>query len=184
MSKIFINYRRDDSAGYAGRLYDQLIKHFGRDHIFMDIDHIEPGEDFFDVIQEKLSTVNVAIILIGKQWLDIKDSTGQKRLNDPDDFVRLEIASIFERKIRAIPVLVGNAILPKSTQLPELLTSLARRNAFEISDRRFLQDTEELIKALKKILVNLENGEGITKTETKTVEWYRKAAKLWNKTYW
>lgn len=166
MSKIFINYRRDDSAGYAGRLYDQLIKHFDRDHIFMDIDHIEPGEDFIEVIQEKLSTVNVAIILIGKQWLDITDSTGQRRLDDPDDFVRLEIAAILERKIRAIPVLVGGAVLPKSTQLPELLTSLVRRNAFEISDKRFHYDAEKLINALEKVLVNLEFREIPFDTDT------------------
>lgn len=86
MSGIFISYRRDDTAAYAGRLFDRLEKHFSREHIFMDIDHIEPGEDFVEVIQKKLSAVDVAIVLIGKQWLDITDATGHRRLDDPDDF--------------------------------------------------------------------------------------------------
>ena len=72
MSSIFINYRRDDSSGYAGRIYDRLSNYFSSDHVFMDIDQIEPGEDFHDVINEKLKSVQVAIVLIGKYWLDIQ----------------------------------------------------------------------------------------------------------------
>lgn len=154
MTGIFISYRRDDSAAYAGRLYDRLSSHFGRDHIFVDIDHIEPGEDFVEIIQKKLGAVDVAIVLIGKQWLDITDSAGQRRLDDPDDFVRLEIAAILERKIRAIPVLVGGAVVPKSSQLPDSLAPLVRRNAFEISDGRFHSDVDKLIQALEKLLRN------------------------------
>ena len=78
MSKIFISYRRDDSAAYAGRIYDRLVGHFGSDTVFIDIDHIEPGEDFIEAIYERLSSVQVAIILIGKQWLKTEDSTGQR----------------------------------------------------------------------------------------------------------
>ncbi len=151
MSGIFISYRRDDSAAYAGRLYDRLANHFSRDRIFMDIDHIEPGEDFAEVIQKQLDSVNVAIIIIGKQWLDITDSAGQRRLDDPDDFVRLEIAAILERRIRAIPVLVGGAVIPKSSQLPNEIALLVRRNAFEISDTRFHSDVDRLIETLEKV---------------------------------
>lgn len=150
MPGIFISYRRDDSAAYAGRLYDRLSSHFGRDHIFVDIDHIEPGEDFVEIIQKKLGAVDVAIVLIGKQWLDITDSAGQRRLDDPDDFVRLEIAAILERKIRATPVLVGGAVVPKSSQLPDSLAPLVRRNAFEISDGRFHSDVDKLYRRWKK----------------------------------
>lgn len=152
MSGIFISYRRDDSAAYAGRLYDRLESHFGHDHIFMDIDHIEPGEIFAEVIQKKLGAVDVAIVMIGKQWLDITDSAGQRRLDDPNDFVRLEITAVLERKIRVIPVLVGGAVVPKKPELPDPLVSLADRHAFEISDARFRSDVDKLIQALEKIL--------------------------------
>ena len=152
MSKIFINYRRDDSAAYAGRLYDRLASHFGRDHIFMDIDQIEPGEEFVEVIHEKLKAVQVAVVLIGKHWLEIADATGQRRLDHPDDWVRLEIATLLERKIRVIPVLVGGAAVPKSPQLPECLAPLARRNAYEISDNRFHADVDKLIQVLEKAM--------------------------------
>ncbi|TYP94265.1 MULTISPECIES: toll/interleukin-1 receptor domain-containing protein [Nitrosomonas] len=155
MTEIFICYRRDDSAAYAGRLYDQLAEYFGHDHVFMDIDHIEPGEDFVEVIQKKLTSAQVAIILIGKHWLNITDATGQERLDNPDDFVRLEIGTILERKIHAIPVLVGDAVMPKSSQLPEVLASLVRRNAYEISDTRFHDDVNKLIHALEKVLPDL-----------------------------
>jgi len=153
MSGIFISYRRDDSAAYAGRLYDRLANHFGHNRIFMDIEHIEPGEDFTEVIQKQLAAVDVAIILIGKQWLDIADSTGQRRLDDPDDFVRLEIVAILERKIRAIPVLVGGAVMPKRSQLPDPLAPLIQRHALEVSDLRFHSDVETLIGTLERIVI-------------------------------
>ncbi len=152
MSKIFISYRHDDSAGYAGRLYDRLVKHFGADHLFMDIDQIEPGEDFVDVLQKKLQVVQVAVVLIGKSWLDSKDEIGQRRLDNLDDWVRIEITTLLERKIRIIPVLVGGAATPKSSQLPEPLIPLVRRQAFEISDTRFHSDVDKLIHALEKII--------------------------------
>ena len=154
MSGIFISYRRDDSAASAGRLYDRLVNHFGRDRVFMDIEHIEPGEDFAEIIEKNLAAVDVAIILIGKQWLDIKDSTGRRRLDDPDDFVRLEIAAILDRKIRAIPVLVDNAVMPKASQLPDPLDPLVRRNALEISHVRFNSDVDTLIGTLGRIVVD------------------------------
>jgi|CXWL01.1.fsa_nt_gi formylglycine-generating enzyme required for sulfatase activity len=152
MSKIFINYRRKDSAPYAGRLYDRLAVHFGHDHVFMDIDQIELGEVFDQVIQEKLAAVQVAVVLIGEHWLDIADANGQRRLDHPDDWVRLEIAALLERNIRVIPVLVGGATMPKSTQLPECLVPLTRRQAIEITDHRFHTDADKLIKALEKIM--------------------------------
>lgn len=152
MSSIFINYRRDDSSGYAGRIYDRLSNHFSSDHVFMDIDQIEPGEDFHDVINEKLKSVQVAIVLIGKYWLDIADVAGQRRLDNPDDWVRLEIAALLERKIRVIPVLIGGAVMPQSTQLPENLMPLARRNAYEINDKRFHTDMDKLIPVMEKVI--------------------------------
>ncbi len=154
MAKIFISYRRDDSADYAGRLYDRLAGHFGRDQVFMDIDQIEPGEVFGNVIKEKLATVQAAVVLIGKRWLDIADANGQRRLDLSDDWVRLEITALLERDIRVIPVLVGGAAMSNSMQLPECLVPLTRRHALEItSHARFHADTDKLIKALEKIMV-------------------------------
>lgn len=153
MSKIFISYRRDDSAAYAGRLYDRLASHFGRDHVFMDIDQIEPGEVFDQVIKDKLAAVQVAVVLIGERWLDIADASGQRRLDNPDDWVRLEIAALLERNIRVIPVLVGAATMPQSTQLPECMIPLTRRHALEIASHpRFHADADKLIKALEKVV--------------------------------
>ncbi|MBK7352961.1 MAG: SUMF1/EgtB/PvdO family nonheme iron enzyme [Nitrosomonas sp.] len=154
MSKIFISYRRDDSSGYAGRLFDKLEHHFGKDQLFMDIDLLEAGEDFAEVIQQKLQSVQVAMVLIGKHWLVIRDSSGRKRLDNPDDWVRLEIATLLERKIRVIPVLVGGAQMPLSSQLPKPLESLARRHAHEISDIRFHSDVDKLIQILEKTIGN------------------------------
>ena len=167
MSVIFINYRRNDSAAYAGRIYDRLAKHFGHENCFMDIDHIAPGEDFKQVIQEKLSAVKIAVVLIGKQWLNIKDDNGQRRLDNPDDLVRLEIATLLARDIRVVPVLVGGADIPDAAQLPEPLVPLTKRSAYEISDTRFHADIDRLIQALEEI-VDVKRLEENTKQKKKT----------------
>ena len=151
MAKIFINYRRKDSAPYAILLYDRLVCHFGRDHVFMDIDQIEPGEVFDQVIQDKLKAVQAAVVLIGAHWLDIADANG-RRLDNPDDWVRLEIAALLERNIRVIPVLVGGAAMPKPVQLPDCLAPLVSRQAHEISDQRFHSDVDKLVQVLEKVL--------------------------------
>ncbi len=151
MSNLFISYRRDDSSGYAINLYDRIASRFGHDRVFMDIDHIQPGEDFHDIIHEKLKSVQVAIVLIGKHWLNIPGESS-RRIDNPDDWVRLEIATLLERKIRVIPVLVGGAIMPKSTELPECLQPLARRQAHEISDNRFRTDVDRLIQVLETMM--------------------------------
>jgi len=151
MSRIFISYRRDDSAGYAGRLYDRLSERFGQGQIFMDIT-IEPGLDFVEVIEKAVGSCDVLIALIGRQWLTVTDATGRRRLDKPEDFVRLEIATALDRNIRVIPVLVRGATVPPSTDLPNALKKLARRNALEISDTRFHHDVDRLIETLEKVL--------------------------------
>ena len=152
MTRVFISYRRDDSAAYAGRLYDRLTAHFGQGQVFMDIDQIEPGEDFVDAIERTVSACQSAVVLIGKGWLSAADSEGARRIDDPDDFVRLEVATALTRKIKVFPVLVGGAAMPKTPQLPEPLQMLARRNAIEISDTRFHADVNRLIEAIAKSL--------------------------------
>ena len=150
MSTIFISYRRDDTAPYAGRLYDRLTAHFGKGQVFMDIDQIAPGEDFVEVINRKVGACSIAIVLIGKHWLDAADAQGKRRLDDPEDFVRLEVAAALQRNVRVLPVLVGGAAMPRMQQLPAPLAVLSRRNAFEISDTRFHTDVDKLIEALER----------------------------------
>jgi hypothetical protein len=110
MARIFLCYRRDDSGGYAGRLYDRLGQRFGHDNLFMDIDTIAPGLDFVEAIEKAVGTCDVLLAVIGRQWLTSTDSQGQRRLDNPEDFVRLEIVTALVRQIRVIPVLVGGAI--------------------------------------------------------------------------
>lgn len=148
---IFICYRRDDASGHAGRLYDRLSGHFGEDQIFMDIE-LEPGYDFVEAIENAVGSCEVFIAVIGRHWLSCTDERGEQRIRNPEDFVRLEIAAALERNIRVIPVLVHNAAMPRSTDLPDALAKLARRNAIEISDTRWRADTERLIKVLENAL--------------------------------
>ncbi len=158
MSTIFISYRRDDSAPYAGRLYDRLSAHFGAGEVFMDIDHIEPGEDFVEVIERKVGACETAVVLIGKRWLAAADASGARRLDDPADFVRLEVAAALQRGARVVPVLVGGASMPGPADLPEPLAALARRNAVELSDSRFHRDVDRLIAALARPATRAEGG--------------------------
>jgi TIR domain-containing protein len=152
MTGIFINYRREDTSAYAGRLYDLLVTQFGRDRVFMDIDAIGPGEDFRTVIEQTCSACEVVLAVMGKSWATVCDKSGKIRLQNETDFVRLEIASALAKGIRVIPVLVGGAEMPEISTLPTEIQSLAFRNAWEISDRRFHQDAQGLVEALQKIL--------------------------------
>ena len=122
--RIFISYRRADSAGYAGRIYDRLIAHFGENAVFMDVDTIEAGLDFVEVLQNAVQSFDVLVALIGRSWLNIKDETGKRRLDNPEDFVRIEIAAALERDIRVILILVGGVPMPRSTELPRNLSHL------------------------------------------------------------
>ena len=151
--KVFLSYRRDDTAGHAGRLFDQINSHFGdRVKIFMDVDSIAPGEDFIHVIENAVGACEVLIAVIGRNWLTATDQNGTRRLDNPDDFIRIEIATALNRKIRVIPVIVQGAAMPRRDQLPEPLAGLSRRNAIEISDARWKYDVDRLIKVLEQVL--------------------------------
>src|SRR5271155_2652269 len=106
MPGIFISYRRESTAAFAGRLFDRLSTKFGPERTFIDIDMIEPGEDFVEVLERKLADAAALVVLIGRDWLDCKDTHGVPRLENPDDFVRLEVATALRRKVRVIPVLL------------------------------------------------------------------------------
>ena len=131
---IFVSYRRGDTAGYAGRLTDRLDEHFGEQRVFHDVDSIDPGLDFVDAIQQALRSSEVLLAVIGRYWSTATDESGQKRLQNPEDFVRMEIAAALQRNIRVIPVLVQGASMPSPDELPSDLAPLTRRNGFELHE--------------------------------------------------
>lgn len=146
---IFISYRRDDSEGEAGRLYDDLVRVFGDDSVFMDVAGIDPGADFRAAIDKNVSSCGVLLALLGPRWATIAGASGRPRLEDADDFVRLEIASALKRNSAVIPVLVHEAKMPHPDQLPENLKELAYRNSVELTHARWNSDVQLLIAALK-----------------------------------
>ena len=156
--RIFISYRREDSAFPAGWLYDRLCARFGSNYVFKDVDSIDPGDDFLRVIEDAVGSCQVLLALIGDHWLDITDPTGHRRLDDPNDFVRLEIEAALRRDVRVIPLLVGRAPLPSSEQLPDSLRGLIRRHAIELSPNRFEPDVARLVRIIDKTLAAV--GEG------------------------
>lgn len=150
--RIFLSYRREDSSGYAGRLFDHIKQHFGKDRVFMDISNIEPGVDFVDSIEKALTTCDTFLVLIGKDWLDCRDASGNRRLDDPDDFIRIETSAALKRDVRVFPILVKGAVMPSAKDLPEDMSRLARRNAHELSDQRWEFDCNALMAVLEKIV--------------------------------
>ena len=149
MTSIFINYRRDDTSGYSGRIHERLASVFGSNSVFMDLDDIHPGANFVRTIDEGLVRCDVMIVLIGKRWLEVRDAAGQRRIDNPDDFVELEIAKALERNIRIIPVLVNNAPMPAEKELPAALARLASIQATELSDERWDYDFAQLLGAIR-----------------------------------
>ncbi len=145
---IFISYRRDDSEGEAGRLFDDLTRGFGNDAVFMDVSGIDPGIDFRKAIDDNVACCGVLLAMIGPTWATIAGTDGQRRLDNAHDYVRLEIASALARNIPVIPVLVHDARMPHADQLPDNLKDLAYRNSVEITHARWNSDMQLLIQAL------------------------------------
>jgi len=147
-SGIFISYRRDDTRQAAGRLADDLADEFGRERIFRDIERIEIGVDFAQALEQALAQCQLMLVLIGQRWTDIADASGKRRLDQPGDWIRSEIATALKRNIRVVPVLVDGARLPTESELPEELRPLLRRQAFAIEDGRWRSDVGRLVEAL------------------------------------
>jgi hypothetical protein len=148
MPGVFISYRRHDSAGHAGRLFDHLERRYGRNRVFMDVAHLSPGVDFAREIEEAVAGCDALLAVIGPDWLTCADDRGHPRLDDPHDFVRLEIAAALKRGVRVVPVLVGGAGLPLPERLPDDLRALAGRQTIELRDARWDVDANELMAAL------------------------------------
>jgi len=134
--RIFISYRHQETAWPAGRLYDVLVEHFPAEQVFKDVDNIDPGDDFVERITGAVASCDVLLALIGPRWLTVTDENGQRRLDKPEDWVRVEIETALKRKIRVIPILVDAARMPHANQLPPTMAPLARRNAVEINPSR------------------------------------------------
>jgi hypothetical protein len=146
--RVFISYRREETAYAAGWLFDRLVDQLGRGQIFKDIDSIQLGDDFVEVITTAVASCDVLLALIGKQWLTITDEHGTARLENPDDFLRLEIEAALTRDVRVIPILVAGARMPRPDQLPPSLAKLVRRHALELSPCHFEFDTSRLLSVI------------------------------------
>jgi hypothetical protein len=146
---IFISYRRADSASDTGRIYDRLVERYGRAHIFKDVDSIPPGADFPEYIAASIQASDVALVVIGPQWLSVSAGFAQRRLDDPADFVRVEIETALRLGVAVIPVLVGGATLPPARRLPESLRPLLRQNGLAVrQDPDFARDLERVFAAV------------------------------------
>jgi hypothetical protein len=150
--QIFISYRREDASYPAGRLYDHLHIRFPQNEIFMDVDSLKPGIDFVKTIEERVGACDVLVAVMGKRWLSSADEEGRRRLDNPEDFVRVEVGTALKRGVRVIPVLVEGALMPQASQLPEDLKPLARRNALSVGHDRFQADSERLIDSVGEVL--------------------------------
>ena len=146
-----MSYRRQDSAGHAGRVYDGLAARFGDDNVFMDVNSIRPGDPFMDVLERTLSEIDLMVVVLGPRWVTIEDDAGRRRLDDPDDFIRMEVSRALERDdVRVIPVRVAGAGVPSRDELPEPLRKLADRQAIELTDEHWTSDFVRLVSAIER----------------------------------
>jgi hypothetical protein len=149
---IFINYRREESGHVAGRLHDSLAPTFGRNKLFMDVDSIPVGRDFEEYLKSQVAACDAMLAIIGPNWLAAKDETGKRRLDNPDDFIVIEIGTALTREIPVVPVLVDGARMPKASELPDSLKPLARRQAIQVRHTNFSSDAEALVKRLREAI--------------------------------
>ncbi len=157
MSKIFISYRRQDSRDITGRIYDRLLRHWEAERIFKDVDNIDPGEDYRDVIDREIAECALFLAVIGPSWLSAKKADGKRRLDDPSDMVRIELETALRRNQRVIPIIVGEGRMPEPEELPEPLQELADRHAFPVRpDPDFHRDMDRLVKLIERAMVSRE----------------------------
>ena len=149
---VFISYRREDNPFAARAIRDQVVQRLEREDVFFDIDNIDLGVDWFNVLTDRVGACDALVAVIGRNWASSADKDGLRRLDDPDDFVRIEIEAALRRDVHVIPVLIDGAAMPKASELPESLKGLARRQGTEVSPARFDADVEKLTRALGSIL--------------------------------
>jgi hypothetical protein len=150
--RVFLSYRREDASGHAGRLYDALSERFGDENVFMDVDTIQVGTDFADAITRAVASCDALIALIGRDWATAADETGRRRIDDPGDFVRLELETALERGVSVLPVCVRGASFPDEEGLPAPLAALARRQGAELRDTAWRDDVRRLIERIESLV--------------------------------
>lgn len=151
MSHIFISYRRNDSANETGRIYDHLEDRFGRGALFRDVDTIASGDSFRERINEAIEQCQVVLVVMGANWLSIKDNNGRRRLDDPNDWVRVEVETSFRKGVHVIPVLLGSVNMPRQRDLPKNMQPLIERNAARVrQDPDFRRDMERVFQAVER----------------------------------
>lgn len=150
-AQVFISYRRDDSAGYARAVYDEMATHFGAERVFIDVDDIHAGQPFSEVIEHEVGASQVLLVLIGRRWPGERDGA-PPRLGDPGDLVRREVAAGLRNGARVIPVLLDGAPMPTESQLPDELHALAGRQALEIGNSRYAADMRRLVDSVREAL--------------------------------
>jgi hypothetical protein len=148
-AKVFISYRREDSAGSAGRVHDRLERELGRDLLFMDVDAIPLGVNFGKALRDEVAKCDTLLAVIGPNWLDARDEHGNRRLEDPNDFLRIEIATALQRNIPVIPILLDGAKVPRADRLPMDLQELEQRNGLDVRHVSFHSDMDKLCRWLK-----------------------------------
>ncbi len=151
MAGVFISYRRSETTAWAGRISDQLKAEFGDDHVFLDVRSIELGEDFEVAIEEMLERVDVVIVVIGPTWTSTEDDQG-RRLDQPHDRVRLEVADALASDVRVLPVLVDGADMPDDDELPEDLRPLTRLQAIEVTGSGFEAAIGEIERVVRRCM--------------------------------
>jgi TIR domain len=147
--KVFISYRREDSAGHTGRVHDRLLQELGRDLLFLDVDAIPLGMNVVNVLREEIERCDVFLAVIGPRWIDACDQHGRRRLDNPADLVRIEVSSALRRDIPVIPILIDGAAMPSIDALPEDLQDLSFRAGLDVRHATFHADIDKLIRELK-----------------------------------
>lgn len=145
--RIFISYRRDDTAPYAGWLHDRLAQQYGASRVFKDVDSIRPGSDFPRIIAQAVASCDVLLAIIGPGWAGT-DAVGQPRVNDPGDWIRLEVEAALDQGIRIIPLLIGDAHMPSEELLPPSLGRLHQKQFIRISYESFSEDVRRLVSVI------------------------------------
>ena len=156
---IFISYRRNDEPGYTGRLFERLKQVYGADRLFLDVEGIEPGADAFEVVIRRIAESKALLVIIGSRWLEI-DRRGVRRIDNANDYVRVELDEALKKQMLIIPILIQNAKMPTEEELPKTLRRLASRNAIRITHDQFQSDSERLISALRQVVPTTEDIKG------------------------
>ena len=177
MAGVFISYRREDSPGHAGRVFDALRARLGSDLVFMDVHAIDAGVDFVDALEHAVGSCDALLAIIGPGWVGAVDDNGRRRLDESRDFVRLEIAAALRRDVRVVPVLVDHAQLPRQDELPAELEGLTRRNAVELRDSRWDVDVDELVTSLERLLTSSRHDSRVPEQRAPSSTFHRQ--RLW-----